>query len=159
MSLNISIEALTWMSRTWRLRSAGLFAVSLVALSCTRRSETPAVEPQHFTIHVESVPAETPFGAPVYVAGNFNRWNPRDAAYQLASDNHGGYVISFPDSVKGPIAFKFTLGSWDSAETDSSGADIPNRTAVAGPNRGVYVARVAGWRHSKKRITTSPMPD
>jgi len=126
-------------------------AVSLLSLSCaTHTANTDGVEPQHFTIHVESVPVNTPRGATVYVAGSFNRWNPRDRAYELVSDNHGGYVILFPDSVKGPIEFKFTLGSWDSVETDSAGTDIRNRSAVAGPNRGVYVARIAAWRDTRR---------
>jgi metallo-beta-lactamase class B len=49
--------------------------------------------------------------------------------------------------VRGPVEFKFTLGSWDAVETDSAGGDIQNRgVVVAAGSNPVYVARVAGWR-------------
>jgi hypothetical protein len=130
--------------------STTLFVASLFALACThQKTQTGVEEPQHFTIHIESVPAYTPRTVPVYIAGTFNGWNPHDVRYQLSSDDHGGYVIMFPDSIKGPIKFKFSLGSWEAVETDEGGNDIANRSAVAGPNQGVYVARIAGWRGLK----------
>lgn len=130
-----------------RLLITVVFAAISVNASCVGQSGVrQAAEPQHFIIHIETVPAYTPPGVAVHVAGNFNGWNPADPAYQLVSDNHRGYVIALPDSVKGPIEFKFTLGSWNAVETDSTGGEIQNRSAVAGPNRGVYAAAVAGWR-------------
>ena len=34
-------------------------------------------------IKVESIPRNTPKGQPLYVAGNFNNWDPGDEAYQM----------------------------------------------------------------------------
>jgi len=128
-----------------------LIVTFLTLQGCGRTpSNSDSIEPQHFTIHVESVPAYTPRGAALYLTGNFNGWNPRDPKFELESDSHGGYVIMLPDSINGPIDFKFTLGSWDTVETDNGGNDIRSRSAVAGPNRGVYVARVANWRDARK---------
>ena len=36
----------------------------------------------HLTLRLDGVPAGTPAGAAVYVAGTFNRWNPADPAYR-----------------------------------------------------------------------------
>lgn len=89
----------------------------------------------------------------MFVAGSFNGWNPGDSAYRLKPDGKGNYIISLPDSVRGPIEFKFTLGSWDAVETDSAGKDIQNRGVVAVPGSGAaYVGRVAAWRDPAKKV-------
>jgi metallo-beta-lactamase class B len=124
--------------------SAGLFLIGLVA--CAQNSPRTSPSPsEHFSIHVESVPPQTPANG-IYVAGNFNGWNPADPNYRLPGNGSGKYAISFPDSVHGPIEFKLTLGSWNSVETDSAGKDIENRGAVAGAGNPPYIARVAAWR-------------
>jgi metallo-beta-lactamase class B len=67
--------------------------------------------------------------------------------YRLRRSPGGDYVVTLPDSVRGPIEFKFTLGSWESVEADSAGGDLPNREAIATP--GEYVGRVSKWRDPK----------
>ena len=130
-----------------RLVSAGLLLIGVVACSQNppRTYPSPA---DHFTIRVESVPPRTPAES-IYVAGNFNGWNPADPNYRLTADRSGKYAIAFPDSVRGPIEFKLALGSWNTVETDSAGNDIQNRGAVAGAGNRPYVARVAAWRSAK----------
>lgn len=99
------------------------------------------------TIRVR-VPAGTPRDAPVYVAGSFNGWNPANAAYRLTADG-GEYVITLPADVRGPVEFKFTLGSWESVELDSTGAGVTNRTIVI-PDTGaaMYTAEVGRWQRA-----------
>jgi len=128
----------------------GLFAVSALTAACSANARGPAPGPSHFTIRAE-VPGAIPPGSDVFVAGNFNGWNPGDSAYRLQRDAKGGYWIALPDSVRGNLEFKFTLGSWDAVETDNAGGDIQNRSAVvrAGPNP-EHVARIAAWRDPKK---------
>jgi len=79
------------------------------------------------TLHL-SVPANTPASAPIYVAGTFNNWNPGDPAFTLSRQADGLYAITLPAAVNGKVEFKFTLGSWDKVEVDSSGRDVPNRS-------------------------------
>ncbi|HEU0054384.1 MAG TPA: glycogen-binding domain-containing protein, partial [Longimicrobium sp.] len=82
------------------------------------------------------VPPATPADAAVYVAGSFNNWNPADPAFRLTKDASGDYVLTVPEAPPGPVEFKFTLGSWETVETDASGAGVPNRawTIPDGPS-------------------------
>jgi len=63
----------------------------------------------------------------IYIAGNFNLWNPEDKDYILHSDQSGisTIILSLPS---GNYEYKFTRGSWEKAETDSAGKGIQNRT-------------------------------
>jgi len=68
----------------------------------------------------------------------------------LRADGKGNYLVALPDSIKGPIEFKFTLGSWDAVETDSTGADIQNRGVFVKPaSGGAYLGKVAQWRDAR----------
>ena len=83
-------------------------------------------------------------------AGSFNRWNPGDPAYQLRRDG-GGYVVTLPDSVRGPVEFKFTRGSFERVETDSAGRETPNRAfSVPLSGEATYTGTVAAWRDPRR---------
>jgi predicted alpha/beta superfamily hydrolase len=62
---------------------------------------------------------------PVFVAGNFNGWNPADASYQLRTEN-GMLVYELQNLTTGIYEFKFTRGSWEKAACSKSGADAGN---------------------------------
>lgn len=97
------------------------------------------------------VPASTPADSPVYVAGNFNVWNPGNPAYRLARGADGEYAITLPEAVRGPVEFKFTLGSWERVETDSAGGGIPNRRfVVPATGASTWTGTVAGWQDPRK---------
>ncbi len=106
----------------------------------------PATALAQLTIRVSAVPAATPHDATLYVAGSFNAWSPGATAYALRPDSAGGYVMTLPESVRGAIEFKFTLGSWVLVETTAAGGDVPNRTFVV-PATGpaTYAATVSRW--------------
>ena len=97
------------------------------------------------TVRLEAMPQGTPPDAAVYIAGSFNNWNPGDNRYTLtrAGDHH---VITLPATVRGPIEFKLTLGSWERVETDAQGGDIANRSALVPDTPSILMVRVAGWR-------------
>jgi predicted alpha/beta superfamily hydrolase len=96
------------------------------------------------TINVTSVPANTPDGDDVYVAGNFNGWSPGNADYKLTDNGNGTYAITISPSV-GTLEFKFTRGSWATVEGTAQGQFIPNRTyAYSGGQQSVDLT-VAGW--------------
>ncbi len=102
-----------------------------------------------------TAPANTPAGATVFVAGSFNQWNPGAADYRLTAQSRGTYVITLPAAVRGAIEFKFTLGSWDLAEQDSTGHDVPNRTfTVPAAGAATYAGTVRRWRDGTPR----PLP-
>ena len=103
------------------------------------------------TLRLTSVPANTPAGAPIFVAGSFNRWSPGDTAYRLMPDASGGYALTLGDAVRGPVEFKFTLGSWERGEVDAAGAGVSNRTfTVPATGAATYTGTVAGWQDPAK---------
>lgn len=121
-----------------------LLSFALLAAAATAAAQqAPA---PGLTIHL-TVPASTPAAAAVYVAGTFNDWNPADPHFRLAPAGAGVYAVALPDSVRGPVEFKFTLGSWDAGELDSAGRDIGNRTfTVPASGPATYDGTVARWR-------------
>ncbi|HEY0024636.1 MAG TPA: alpha/beta hydrolase-fold protein [Longimicrobium sp.] len=99
-----------------------------------------------------SAPANTPPGAAIYLAGSFNGWNPASPDYRLTREASGEYAITLHEDVRGPVDFKFTLGSWEAAETDSTGADAPNRRfVVPATGAATYAGSVAAWRDGSPR--------
>lgn len=123
-----------------------LLGFTLLACSRTRHDAVPRTERPGLTIRLDA-PSGTPAGATVYVAGTFNRWNPGDPAYALERRGDGRYVITLPDSVRGPIEFKFTLGSWETVELKRSGAEVPNRGyTIAATGAAKHDAAVDRWR-------------
>jgi len=138
--------------RTGRLLLSGACAASLLCVACAHERKPPAAAPagHGLTIRLTSVPAGTPAGAGIYVAGTFNRWNPAASGYRLTAQGPGQYAIALPDSVRGPVEFKFTLGSWEAVEVDASGGDVPNRTfSVPDSGTATYTGAVGAWRNPR----------
>jgi predicted alpha/beta superfamily hydrolase len=128
-----------------RALTVGACALALAGAAAAQQPAPAAGPGGRFTIRV-AVPASTPAGASIYVAGTFNNWNPGDARYRLAREGASG-VLALPGSVRGPVEFKFTLGSWDRVEVSGSGGDVPNRTLTVPPSGAVtYAGTVAAWR-------------
>ncbi len=91
-----------------------------------------------------TTPATTPPGDPVFIAGDFQAWNPGDPACQLT--NVGGllYEITLDLTVGTTIQFKFTRGDWSKVEKGPNGEEIANRThAVTGAD--TLNLTVANW--------------
>src|SRR6478736_3499522 len=63
----------------------------------------------------------------IYIAGNFNNWNPADINSKLKPFAGGRRIIVLKDVDTGRYEFKFTRGSWDKVEATSKGEDIENR--------------------------------
>lgn len=106
------------------------------------------------TVRVEAVPAGTPTAASIYIAGSFNDWNPGAREYALKREaDH--YTITLPATLRGPIEFKFTLGSWQRVETDAAGGDIVNRSFVVPNEPATLKTRIAGWRDGRAQPRAS----
>jgi len=78
------------------------------------------------TIRITSIPANTPANATIYVAGDFNTWNPANATFIMHPDGLGARQIVIPEGT-GTIGFKFTRGSWPTVEGNASGGFLPDR--------------------------------
>lgn len=81
------------------------------------------------TLRITSIPVNTPIGATLYVAGNFNTWNPSDPTKTLTPIGSGQYEITlFPAA--GTVEFKCTRGSWATVEGNAGGSFQPNHTVT-----------------------------
>ncbi len=81
----------------------------------------------------------------IYVAGNFNSWNPKDENYKLKQFGAGRRQIVLKDIEAGRYEFKLTRGDFSKVECTAEGNDIANR--VIDVNGDVTVdIKVAGWR-------------
>ncbi|WP_341225871.1 helix-turn-helix domain-containing protein [uncultured Arcticibacterium sp.] len=99
-----------------------------------------------YSFIVNAIPENTPKDASIYVAGNFNNWDPEDENYRLKKSIDGSYRCKvYSDSEE--IEFKFTRGSWDSVEGRESGKARPNRTLKREFTNDVdnLTFRIVGW--------------
>ena len=95
------------------------------------------------TLHITAVPTNTPNGATLYMAGNFNAWNPSATPLQPNAD--GSYSITINPSI-GLLEYKFTRGTWNSVEGNESGSYLPNRTYnYTGGVQTINNLQVATW--------------
>ena len=91
-----------------------------------------------------AVPAATPPGDTVFIAGDFQGWNPGSLPHALAREPDGRWSITLDLVASSPIQFKFTRGSWARVEKGPNGEEIANRTLM--PQAGAtYEFTVARW--------------
>ncbi|MBO6183208.1 MAG: alpha/beta hydrolase [Chryseobacterium sp.] len=65
---------------------------------------------------------------PIFITGNFNKWNPKDYHFQLKILDENTYSIDIEDQLLGDdIEYKFTKGGWENVELDQYGNITPNR--------------------------------
>jgi predicted alpha/beta superfamily hydrolase len=65
---------------------------------------------------------------PVFITGNFNKWNPKDSRFQLQASGENIYSIDIEDQMlTDEIEYKFTKGGWENVELDQYGNITPNR--------------------------------
>lgn len=95
-------------------------------------------------IQLTSLPDNTPYEAPVFIAGNFNDWNSGHPDYQLHTDELGVLEIRL-EVPAGPIQFKFTRGSWDTAEGNAQGEFRANRQYTYPGGSDTLRLSIEGW--------------
>jgi len=65
---------------------------------------------------------------PVYITGNFNKWNPRDVIFELQKTEENTYSIDIENkSLPKIIEYKYCRGGWGNVEIDRHGNITPNR--------------------------------
>ncbi|MBL7032704.1 MAG: esterase [Candidatus Delongbacteria bacterium] len=98
-------------------------------------------------IHFElgTIPTDMPPEAELYLAGNFNNWDPADSKARFLSDHEGYHLtLSFPEY---PVylEFKVTRGNWDTVEKNADGSERDNRIYTLASSRDTLQIVVAGW--------------
>jgi hypothetical protein len=94
-----------------------------------------------------TVPANTPAADTVYIAGDFQGWDPGATPMTRVDATTWSITLPFTEGVA--PQYKFTRGSWDAVEKDAGCGEIPNRTftVVYGTDGTQLVeAEVGKWR-------------
>lgn len=94
------------------------------------------------TMIVTSLPGNTPPGDSIFVAGNFNEWNPGNPVFSLQPNTNGHPQIVITGS--GNIEFKFTRGSWQKVEGNAAGGYLPNRIFTFGSADTLFIT-IQSW--------------
>lgn len=105
------------------------------------------------TFRLNSLPAKyTPALDTLFIAGDFNSWNPRNAASRFQK-NTLGQLEATVTSAQANLQYKITRGSWATVEVAANGLDIPNRQSPNTPGSTV-VLDVADWADTKGSHTS-----
>lgn len=89
-----------------------------------------------------TLPSNTPDGDTIYVAGNFQNWDPGATPLTRDSATHAHGTITTTEG--NALEFKFTRGDWARGEKAIDCSELPNRTATATNNSTITVT-VANW--------------
>ena len=73
-----------------------------------------------------TVPDDTPAGDTVFIAGDFQGWNPGATPMTKVDATH--WTISLPFEDGQHPQYKYVRGTWDAVEKDGGCGEIPNRT-------------------------------
>lgn len=106
-------------------------------------------------LRIDSLPA-THEGEPLYVAGNFNNWQPNDPEMRLTKNGEGGYEITvrYDHIPSDRIEFKFTRGTWQKSESSAEGRLTGPRVSELYKDTLIY-SKIAGWRDDFPATTAS----
>ena len=96
------------------------------------------------TIVVDEIPANTPEDPQIFVAGDFQGWDPGNPTYQLEEQFDGSFLIEISPA-PGPITFKFTRGSWDTVEGNENGGFLPDRQYTWDGNPTTLTLQILTW--------------
>lgn len=85
------------------------------------------------TFVIDSLPEYTPAEDTLFIAGDFQGWNPGDPAFVLTKNENDKWSITLGAMPTGSnIQFKFTRGDWGRVEKGPNGEEIPNRVFTYG---------------------------
>jgi len=96
----------------------------------------------YYVTFIVEVPEYTPEDAKLYIAGNFNGWNPSDNNYVLKRESN---IFKGTFELSGKIEYKVTRGSWENVEKGEKGEEIPNRVILVDKDMEVKI-KVYHWR-------------
>ena len=91
------------------------------------------------TFIIDSLPDYTPPEEMLFIAGDFNGWNPGSPAYVMEKNQEGNWNITLGAETEGTvIQFKFTRGDWGKVEKGVNGEEIGNRVFTFGNDSTVH---------------------
>ena len=107
------------------------------------------------TFIIDSLPSYTPPGDTLYIAGDFQGWNPGSPDWALDKNADGKWFIMLEEAPAGTtIQYKFTRGDWGKVEKGEFGEEIPNRLFTFGNVDTVHHA-ILNWADISGGQTTA----
>ena len=103
----------------------------------------PVTAQQKIRIEINSLPSNSPENSSIFVAGNFNGWNPQHKNFQFQK-NEKGYFLEL-SLTNGLYEYKITRGGWDKVECTKEGKDVGNRTLKVDADASIDLS-VEGWK-------------
>ncbi|HVW14160.1 MAG TPA: alpha/beta hydrolase-fold protein [Mucilaginibacter sp.] len=105
---------------------------------------------QKIDFKIGKIPPSKDPGVTLFLAGDFNGWNPADKAWEFEKNDSGKYEVlkSLP---KGSYSFKVTRGNWQTVECDASGKPVENRTFDLSADTTIKI-NIAAWQDNFKPV-------
>jgi len=123
-------------------------ALTLVVLAIL----CPGISYSQVTVIVNKIPKNTPDNTALYIAGNFNDWNPKSEHYKLSEKENGIYFITLPSELT-YLEYKITRGSWESVEGDLAGKKLTNRTFTTTGKLDTAFIQILSWEDITPKYT------
>ncbi len=128
------------------------YVVTAEDVSFNRSAESPEVASAAQSREVAvtfrvTLPPQTPPDATIFIAGDFQGWNPGKTP--MTRVDATTWEISVPFTEGAAPQYKYTRGSWEAVEKDAGCGEIPNRTFVVqygADGTTVVEDDVAKWR-------------
>jgi hypothetical protein len=106
--------------------------------------DIPTQDTKEVIIVINSLPVNTPQLEEIYLAPDFNGWNPGDSNMIFQKLADGRLHITIPKHGY-YLEYKITRGSWGNVEVDELGNEIPNRITNYGFADTVFID-IVKWR-------------
>jgi hypothetical protein len=135
------------------IRAGGSYVYVVVAVDTAFNRSEPSAEaagaavsrevPVTFTV---SLPANTPPADTIYIAGDFQLWDPGATPMTRVDASTWTITVTFTEGDE-PL-YKYTRGSWEAVEKDDACGEIPNRTFTVtfGEGSQAVTDSVGKWR-------------
>lgn len=106
--------------------------------------DLPLYNAEEITIVINKLPSNTPENDNIFLAPDFNDWNPSSVAmvFKYLDDGRPYMTVEKKNDY---MLYKITRGDWDRVEVDDFGQAIPNRFVAFGFADTVYI-EIVKWR-------------
>lgn len=115
-----------------------------LTLSIDNWKDLSKKEMDQVTIVIDKIPENTPVNDQIFLAPDFNGWNPEDRQLIFRRLTDGRPVLTFATHGN-KMDFKITRGGWHTVEVNQYGEEIPNRTLYFGFADTVYL-EIDRWK-------------
>lgn len=105
-------------------------------------------------ITITSLPTNTPPDAKIFMANSLNKWKPDDPEFELKKNRSGNYTVQIPEN-QGTLEYKFTQGSWQTAEGDEDGNKLENRKLIFNKNPQTIENHILSWENTLIKKNTA----